>query len=101
MTSEEQNRLKVDMLRARIHALRHRLRPGRIRARPRLVNRATAMIAATALAVGISGVAVASIPQATGQVHGCKGKNGAVRIAKTCKTGETAVIWNKQGPAGT
>jgi hypothetical protein len=64
------------------------------------VNRITVAIAASALAVGISGIAFASSPNAGNSIHWCKGKNGAVRIAKTCKSGESNVTWNKQGPAG-
>jgi hypothetical protein len=87
-----------------------KLSPGKSSATPRVrngggsritvVNRVFLTILVAGMTVAMSGVADASIPQAAGQVHGCKGKNGAVRIAKTCKSGESAVTWSKQGPAG-
>lgn len=51
-------------------------------------------------------VAVASIPDSNGVIHGCRdNKSGALRVidsdkGQTCKSGETALTWNQSGPQG-
>jgi hypothetical protein len=61
-------------------------------------------IAITALVVAIGGVAYAAIPDSNGTIHGCYQKeNGNLRVvasATDCKTNETAIQWNQQGPPG-
>jgi hypothetical protein len=59
--------------------------------RAMLWNRILIMGVGGAVALGIGSMAFASLPHASGVVHACKGKNGALRIAKTCGSGETAV----------
>src|SRR6185312_14584418 len=49
--------------------------------------------------------AFASIPDASGVIHGCyNSTNGTQRIIDTavasCKIGETAIQWNQTGPQG-
>src|SRR5947209_2417868 len=64
------------------------------------IGRVPIAVLAIVLAVAVSGVTYASIPHASSAIHACKGANGALRIAKTCASGETAVTWNKRGPTG-
>ena len=52
------------------------------------------------VALGAGGFAFASLPGASSVIHACKGSHGSLRIASACKSGETAVSWNKQGPGG-
>lgn len=61
----------------------------------------------TALAlVGVGAVAMASIPDANGVIHGCrKNSGGALRVidtdaGQTCMANETALSWNQTGPQG-
>jgi hypothetical protein len=100
MDTGEKNRPTVEELMARIEDLEARL--SRTQSRPRSVrlNRLSLAIAGAVLAVVASGVAFASMPGASPAIHGCKGKNGSLRIAKTCASREKGVTWNKVGPAG-
>jgi hypothetical protein len=62
-----------------------------------------------ALVVGVGvaagGIAYASIPDASGVIHGCYVKaNGKLRVidsrGKGCQKGETPLNWNQTGPTG-
>lgn len=50
--------------------------------------------------------ALASIPDAIGVIHGCfRTSTGALRVidsdaGETCRSGETSLNWNQQGPTG-
>lgn len=62
---------------------------------------------ATAAAVAVAaGIALASIPDAAGVIHGCYGKPfGILRVIDTakgqsCTKWETPLDWNQQGPQG-
>src|SRR3954452_18465638 len=56
-------------------------------------------LALPAVVVACAGAAIAaSSGEAT--IKGCVDKKGALRIANTCKKGETALAWNQKGPAG-
>lgn len=70
-------------------------------------------ILVTGVIIGGAGSAIvmAAIPGPNGVIHACYSNNtpllgngsGAVRIidsAATCKSNETAITWNQQGPAG-
>lgn len=53
----------------------------------------------------LGGVAVATIPDGQGVIHGCyKNNSGVVRIiddsVDTCTSQETAITWSQTGPAG-
>lgn len=58
------------------------------------------------LAIGGAGMAAASIPDPNGLVHGCVNNlTGLLRVidpatGATCRTGETSLNFNQQGPAG-
>ena len=62
------------------------------------------------IAVGVgaviaAGIVSATIPDATGVIHGCYTKStGTIRViddaVTKCKQGETALNWNVQGPIG-
>ena len=57
------------------------------------------------LTIGIAGVAVASIPDANGVIHGCYlKKTGALRVIDTtkrhCTRDENRIRWNARGPQG-
>lgn len=71
-------------------------------ARPR--TRVAAMAAVAVLAASGGGLAWASIPDESGVLHGCLATNGLVRIIDTatqsCRSGETPISWNQQGPTG-
>ena len=61
--------------------------------------------AIAALALGAGAIAYATIPDASGVIHGCYMKSGgSLRVfdpsATSCKSGETELDWNVQGPAG-
>jgi len=50
-----------------------------------------------------AGVAVASIPDSSGTIHGCYNTiTGALRVVddKSCNALEKAITWDQQGPAG-
>jgi hypothetical protein len=61
---------------------------------------------AAALVLGGTAVAVASIPDAQGVIHGCRNtKTGALRaidtdVGQTCGKDEAALNWNQTGPQG-
>ena len=63
-----------------------------------------ASLGAAAMALAGS-IAWATIPDATGVIHACVKKNGAVTLidteaGETCKKNQTATYWNQTGPAG-
>jgi hypothetical protein len=67
------------------------------------------VVRAAALAVVLvlaASVAVASIPDANGVIHGCrKNSGGALRVidtdaGQTCMANETALSWSQTGPQG-
>jgi hypothetical protein len=66
------------------------------------------VIAFVALLVAGGGAAVAAVPDSDdGEIHGCYSTNGTLRVidaqaGATCnsKKGETALVWNQQGPQG-
>ena len=55
-------------------------------------------------AFAVAGVALATIPDSNGVIHGCYMKNGGtlrlVDDSSQCKSNETTLDWNKQGVAG-
>jgi hypothetical protein len=71
-----------------------------------LMNLRRASIAAAVslpiLATG--GVALASIPDSSGVIHGCYGGNGVLRVIdlprQVCHKGETSLKWSQTGPQG-
>lgn len=65
------------------------------------------VLAATiaALVAGGAGAAVAAIPSAHGEIEGCYGKGGDLRVidlaaGEKCKASETALAWSQTGPMG-
>jgi hypothetical protein len=72
----------------------------------RLTDRAAMGIALAALALGAGGVAVASIPDTNGELHGCINKlmGSSVRVIDPalthCTSIETALTFNVRGPKG-
>ena len=66
-------------------------------------RRSAGLIAAIALVLS-TGIASASIPDQSGQIHGCYAKGGDFRIIdapkEQCKVGEKAISWNQVGPQG-
>lgn len=68
-------------------------------------TRRAAVLGATISALLLStGLASASIPDASGVIHGCYAKGGDFRVIdapkEACKVGEKAVSWNQVGPQG-
>jgi len=63
-------------------------------------RRALTLMVTCVMVLSLSSTGFASAPAAGGTIHGCKGSNGALRIANPCATGETAISWNKKGPQG-
>lgn len=70
----------------------------------------SAVAAATVLVVGLSAWAIAAIPGPDGEIRGCVGPGGLVRIVdpestnpalRSCRRDETPVQWSQRGPAGT
>jgi hypothetical protein len=63
---------------------------------------AAAVVVVAAIAVG--GIAYASIPDATGTIHGCfKTTNGQLRVideGQSCRKNEAALNWSQTGPPG-
>ena len=62
-------------------------------------------IGAAALLVVAGGIVYATIPDASGVIHGCYSKSGGdLRVidnsVTNCKSTETALNWNLQGPQG-
>lgn len=78
--------------------------------KPHLGHRAlrVLLIGGAALALA-GGIAYAAIPDSGGVIHGCyrtdnddqKGQLRVVDDPASCKTNETQLAWNQQGPAGT
>ena len=63
------------------------------------------VLSALALTVALGGVAYSAIPDAAGAIHGCylNGMSRTLRVidsTESCNTGETALNWSQQGPAG-
>jgi hypothetical protein len=65
--------------------------------------RAVLITAALGISFG-AGVALASIPDSSGEIHGCYGKNGDLRVidpvSGNCRGEETALNWSQGGPIG-
>lgn len=61
-------------------------------------------VALISLLVALGGVAFATIPDPSGEIHGCfKKVNGDLRLvdsAAACRKNEKAIQWNQQGPPG-
>jgi hypothetical protein len=76
------------------------MRLGRIRISPAIV------ISTVALVVASGGVAVASIPDGSGVIHGCYAKaGGALKVidtdaGKVCGSKQVPLSWSQTGPAG-
>ena len=51
-------------------------------------------------AAGGATAALASIPSATGVIHGCYGTTGLLRVISgtSCRTGEKALSWTRKAP---
>jgi hypothetical protein len=63
------------------------------------------LIGAAAAAAAVAGVAYAAIPGSNGVVNACYAKAGDLRVIDAeagaqCKSGETGLSWNQQGPKG-
>lgn len=62
------------------------------------------VVALVGVVIGLGGVAFATIPDSSGTIHACIGKsNGnlrAVEATADCRTNETAIGWNQEGPPG-
>jgi hypothetical protein len=64
------------------------------------------LAAFTGLVLGLTSVAVASIPDSNGVIHACRDtRNGALRAIDTeagqqCGKNETPLTWNQTGPQG-
>ena len=66
---------------------------------------ASASLIVSVLIVAAGTVALASIPDSAGVIHGCyKSATGALRVIDTatqeCRASETPISWNQVGPAG-
>jgi hypothetical protein len=61
-------------------------------------------MAGAAFGLGAGGVALATIPGGDGVIHSCYSNTGGLRVidaaAGGCRSNETALSWNQQGPAG-
>jgi hypothetical protein len=57
---------------------------------------------AAGLAITLVAIARATIPDASGAIHACYRKNGALRLVDgaACKSTEKALVWNQKGPRG-
>jgi hypothetical protein len=70
------------------------------------MRKALTILAATTVVVVVTGVAMASIPDANGVIHGCYDtKHGNLRVIdteadQTCDPNETLLSWNQTGPQG-
>jgi hypothetical protein len=61
------------------------------------------IVALVGVALGLGGVAFATIPDSSGTIHGCYGRKGKLRVVKAgsnCRRNETAIEWNQRGPRG-
>lgn len=73
-------------------------------------RRTVVVLAAAVVAVPLTGVAWAAIPDAgTNLIHGCYSRDGALRVIDPsstdhrmaeCTSRETAISWNQEGPKG-
>jgi hypothetical protein len=66
---------------------------------------ASASMISSILLVLAGTIALASIPDSAGVIHGCYAtRNGALRVidaaTRTCNRGEIAILWNQVGPQG-
>ncbi|MGI8824201.1 MAG: hypothetical protein ACR2JC_00880 [Chloroflexota bacterium] len=107
MTTDEQTTTTMAQMREEIDDLQRRLIHkrgfmGRLRGR-----RTLAVLGSATLALAISGVAFASIPDATGVIHGCYTTSGThalqvidTAVKKVCPSGTTSLTWNQKGPKG-
>ena len=70
----------------------------------RLTRKRVAFFVVIVALVTAGGVAYATIPSAAGVINGCyKTQNGQLRVvdsATECNSSETAIQWNRTGPAG-
>jgi hypothetical protein len=70
------------------------------------MRKALTILAAITIVVVATGVALASIPDANGMIHGCYDtKHGNLRVidmeaGQTCDPNETLLSWNQTGPQG-
>lgn len=69
------------------------------------MRRRFTVLAATAALLLVGGVAVASIPDASGVIHGCRKTNGGAlsvidSATQTCPAGTVALNWSQTGPTG-
>jgi hypothetical protein len=59
---------------------------------------------ACGLMVALGGVAFAAIPDSNGKIHGCyQTNNGNLRVVESpsqCRSSESALSWNQEGPPG-
>jgi hypothetical protein len=63
---------------------------------PRAAQLATAALAGALLAGG--GYALAAGNSNT--IHGCLDSHNVLHVQRTCKRGQRAIVWNRQGPQG-
>ena len=67
-------------------------------------GRVLVALAVAGATFAIASVVQASIPDASGVIHGCYTKSGALSVIDasltTCKSSETALDWNKRGVTG-
>jgi hypothetical protein len=71
----------------------------RLRPSPALV------LAMVAVVIAMRGVAIGSVPDSSGKISACYGKNGTLRIVDTskkgkCARGEHRISWNQKGAVG-
>jgi hypothetical protein len=72
------------------------------------VRRPSLVLIVIAVTLGAGGIAVATIPDSGGIIHGCfKNRTGDLRVIDTeaqppeaCTARETPLSWNQQGPKG-
>lgn len=80
---------------------------GKDQQKGRIMKKRFLIIAAIAAAMlSVAGVALASIPDSSGVIHGCYAtKSGALNVidtdaGQTCAKGTTGLNWNQTGPQG-
>jgi type VI secretion system secreted protein Hcp len=66
---------------------------------PHMTKKLLTAVAALVVA-GAAGSAIAVAADDPAPIRACVTKKGALRIATTCKKGETPLTWNAKGPAG-